>query len=95
MFGGCFLAYEGAHKVIHALRKDDHDHDVPAALQGPDAESKTISGAIRTDFILSAEIMVISLKEVLDEPIVLAGRDPGAGRACSSPCSSTAWWRSS
>ncbi len=73
MFGGCFLAYEGAHKVIHALRHDDHDHDVPAALQGPDAESKTISGAIRTDFILSAEIMVISLKEVIDEPIVARG----------------------
>ena len=73
MFGGCFLAYEGAHKVIHALRHDDHDHDVPAALQGPDAESTTVSGAIRTDFILSAEIMVISLKEVLDEPLVARG----------------------
>ncbi len=73
MFGGCFLAYEGAHKVIHALRHDDHDHDVPAAALGPDAESKTISGAIRTDFILSAEIMVISLKEVLDEPVVSRG----------------------
>jgi predicted DNA repair protein MutK len=70
MFGGCFLAYEGAHKVIHALRHDDHDHEVPATLHGPDAESSTVSGAIRTDFILSAEIMVISLKEVLDEPIV-------------------------
>jgi predicted DNA repair protein MutK len=73
MFGGSFLAYEGAHKVIHALRHDDHDHDVPAALQGPDAEAKTISGAIRTDFILSAEIMVIALKDVLDEPIVARG----------------------
>ena len=73
MFGGCFLAYEGAHKVIHALRKDDHDHDVPVALQGPEVESTTISGAIRTDFILSAEIMVISLKEVLDEPVVSRG----------------------
>jgi predicted DNA repair protein MutK len=73
MFGGCFLAYEGAHKVIHALRHDDHDHEVPAALQGADAESATISGAIRTDFILSAEIMVISLKEVIDEPIVARG----------------------
>jgi predicted DNA repair protein MutK len=73
MFGGCFLAYEGAHKIIHALRHDDHGHEVPATLQGPDAESKTISGAIRTDFILSAEIMVISLKEVLDEPIVARG----------------------
>jgi predicted DNA repair protein MutK len=73
MLGGCFLAYEGAHKVIHALSHDDHEHDVPVALQGPDAEAKTISGAIRTDFILSAEIMVISLKEVLDEPIVTRG----------------------
>lgn len=70
MFGGTFLAYEGAHKVIHALRRDDHEHDVPAAAQGAEAESATISGAIRTDFILSAEIMVISLKEVLDEPFL-------------------------
>jgi uncharacterized protein len=73
MFGGCFLAYEGAHKVIHALRHDDHDHEKPVTVQGPAAESKTISGAIRTDFILSAEIMVISLKEVLDEPILARG----------------------
>ena len=73
MLGGCFLAYEGSHKVIHALRHDDHDHDMPATVQGPAAESRTISGAIRTDFILSAEIMVISLKEVLDEPILARG----------------------
>lgn len=70
MLGGSFLAYEGAHKVIHALRHDDHDHDVPVALQGADAEAATVSGAIRTDFILSAEIMVISLKEVLEEPLL-------------------------
>lgn len=73
MFGGCFLAYEGAHKIIHALRRDDHDHDAPVAQLGPDAESRTISGAIRTDFILSTEIMVIALKEVLHEPVVSRG----------------------
>jgi predicted DNA repair protein MutK len=73
MSGGCFLAYEGAHKVIHALRHDDHDHDVPAVVVGGDTESKTVSGAIRTDFILSAEIMVISLKEVIDEPLLARG----------------------
>ncbi|HCA52647.1 MAG TPA: DUF808 domain-containing protein [Mycobacterium sp.] len=73
MFGGCFLAYEGAHKIIHALRHDDHDHDAPAAELGPDAEAKTIAGAIRTDFILSAEIMVIALKEVIGEPVVSRG----------------------
>ena len=73
MFGGCFLAYEGAHKILHALRHDDDDHVVPVAVQGPDAESATIAGAIRTDFILSAEIMVIALKEVIDEPVVSRG----------------------
>ncbi|MFP5255612.1 MAG: DUF808 domain-containing protein [Acidimicrobiia bacterium] len=70
MLGGTFLCYEGAHKILHALKHDDHDHDVPSAALGPDAERSTISGAIRTDFILSAEIMVIALKEVLDEPFV-------------------------
>ena len=40
-----------------------HDEDI-------DQEEKTIAGAIRTDFILSAEIMVISLKEVIDEGFV-------------------------
>lgn len=70
MAGGTFLCYEGAHKIVHALEHDDHDHDVPAAAVGPDAEQATISGAIRTDLILSAEIMVIALKEVIDEPLV-------------------------
>jgi len=73
MFGGCFLAYEGAHKIIHALKRDDHDHDDPAVEQGPEAESRVVAGAVRTDFILSAEIMVIALKEVLTEPLVSRG----------------------
>ena len=73
MFGGCFLAYEGAHKLIHALRHDDHDHDEPAVVSGPEAESSVVRGAIRTDFILSAEIMVIALKEVIEEPVVSRG----------------------
>ena len=71
--GGSFLAYEGAHKILHALAGDDHDHDVPVAMVGPEAEAATITGAVRTDFILSAEIMVISLKEVIDEPLVTRG----------------------
>lgn len=68
--GGTFLCYEGAHKIVHALKGDDHDHDVPAAIKGPDAEESTVAGAIRTDLILSGEIMVIALKEVIDEPFV-------------------------
>ncbi|MDW3221160.1 MAG: DUF808 domain-containing protein [Acidimicrobiales bacterium] len=68
--GGTFLCYEGGHKILHAIKGDDHDHDVPAAVLGPEAEEATTKGAIRTDFILSAEIMVISLKEVIDEGLL-------------------------
>ncbi len=73
MAGGAYLCFEGAEKLIHRLadrRHGQHDApptDVPAVMQGPEAEAATISGAIRTDFILSAEIMVIALKEVIDE----------------------------
>ncbi len=70
MAGGTFLCYEGAHKIWHKLKGDDHDHDVPVAMIGPEAEANTVSGAIRTDLILSAEIMVIALKEVLDESVL-------------------------
>ena len=70
MVGGAYLCFEGAEKVHHRFSKHDvHDalDELPAAAIGPEEEAKTIAGAIRTDFILSAEIMVIALKEVLDE----------------------------
>ncbi len=70
MCGGTYLCYEGAHKIVGVIKGDDQDHDVPAPMKGPEAEKATIAGAIRTDFILSAEIMVIALKEVLDEGLV-------------------------
>jgi predicted DNA repair protein MutK len=70
MCGGTYLCYEGVHKIYHKLKGDDHDHDVPVAMKGPEAEEATVAGAVRTDFILSAEIMVISLKEVIDEPFL-------------------------
>ena len=68
MFGGAFLCYEGAHKIHHKLtHTEDTDHDVPVAMKGPEAEEATVKGAIRTDLILSAEIMVISLKGLIDD----------------------------
>ncbi len=70
MAGGTYLCFEGAEKIYHKLKGDDHDHDVPAAIKGPEAEEATVASAVRTDFILSAEIMVISLKEVIDESFV-------------------------
>ena len=74
MLGGTFLAYEGAHKIRHRFaRHDGHDEEqqqLPAAAIDEDHEEKVIASAIRTDFILSAEIMVIALKDVLDEGFV-------------------------
>jgi predicted DNA repair protein MutK len=69
MLGGTYLCFEGTEKIWGALR-GHHDHDQPAATQGPDAEQEVVSGAIRTDFILSAEIMVIALNEVADQGFV-------------------------
>lgn len=63
MIGGTYLAFEGAEKVWHKL-SGKHDDDKPAVEQGPEAEKKIVSGAIRTDLILSAEIMVIALATV-------------------------------
>ena len=95
MFGGCFLAYEGAHKVIHALRHDDHDHDVPVVAARPRRRVDDRLRAIRTDFILSAEIMVIALKEVIDEPVVSRAVILRDRRRADHRGSSTAWSRSS
>ncbi|PKQ19075.1 MAG: DUF808 domain-containing protein [Actinobacteria bacterium HGW-Actinobacteria-8] len=71
MVGGTYLAFEGAEKLYelitgHAKEK----REVPAAAKGADVEKTMVAGAIRTDFILSTEIMVIALNEVADEPFV-------------------------
>ena len=68
IFGGAFLAYEGAHKVHEKLTGHETEAETDISPQGelsPEHEARTISQAIRTDFILSAEIMVIALKEVV------------------------------
>lgn len=67
--GGCYLAFEGAEKVW--VKISGHGETADEALTEnaeftPAHEKKTVTGAIRTDFILSAEIMVIALKEVVD-----------------------------
>lgn len=73
MIGGVYLCYEGAEKLWEALhRGDGHAEGGPVAA-APESEEQLVSGAIRTDFILSAEIMVISLNEVADEPLLSRG----------------------
>jgi predicted DNA repair protein MutK len=66
MIGGAYLAYEGAEKVWELVS----GHRAEAADAGEVDEDAVVSGAVRTDFILSAEIMVIALNEVASEPFV-------------------------
>ena len=66
MVGATYLCYEGAEKIWEALRGHDA-HAGPAEGEEAPSEESVVSGAIRTDFILSAEIMVISLNEVAAE----------------------------
>ena len=65
MLGGAYLCYEGAEKVWHRLHGGSAGHATQEE-ELPD-EDTIVAGAVRTDFILSAEIMVISLNEVVDQ----------------------------
>ena len=71
MAGGAFLCYEGAEKLYevfwpHPVAADDPVDEDPVAL-----EQSMVSGAIRTDLILSGEIMAISLASVSDRPLMI------------------------
>ncbi|KQW89932.1 hypothetical protein ASC94_19425 [Massilia sp. Root418] len=88
MLGGAYLCFEGfekiAHKYLHSEHEDEQHHaELAAAVADPSVdmvalEKDKIKGAIRTDFILSAEIIVIALGTVAGAPFsqqvaVLAG----------------------
>lgn len=65
MLGGAFLCYEGAEKIMEKLGGAKHGKTVEDAIADPaEFEKQRISGAIRTDLILSAEIMAITLSEL-------------------------------
>lgn len=76
MLGGAYLCFEGveklAHKWLHPVQ-DDHISKLEAALDNPQVdmvafEAQKIKGAVRTDFVLSAEIIVITLGTVALSP---------------------------
>lgn len=81
MAGGLFLCYEGfekvAHKLLHRRQEDEaHRSDLRAALVQSSAallavEKDKIKGAVRTDFILSAEIIVIALGTVAERALAI------------------------
>jgi uncharacterized protein len=71
MIGGTYLCFEGVEKIWEKLSGHAESDAEAAHQQGQVANEDEITGsAIRTDFILSAEIMVISLNEVADEPFL-------------------------
>lgn len=71
MLGGLFLCYEGAEKVLEKLGAEKHGQTLEDEITDVAAfEKARISGAIRTDLILSAEIMAITLSEVADESLL-------------------------
>jgi predicted DNA repair protein MutK len=80
MVGGAFLCYEGfeklAHKFMHSAHEQAAEHEaLTAALSNPAVdlvavEKDKIKGAVRTDFILSAEIIAITLGTVQGSPFV-------------------------
>lgn len=67
MLGGAFLCFEGAEKIWEKVSGHAPAQERTASEVGPEQEKSMVSGAIRTDLILSAEIMVISLNEVAAE----------------------------
>lgn len=66
--GGTYLAYEGAEKLWEKVAHHRSEAEEELAVRGeftPEHERQTVANAIRTDFILSAEIMVIALNEIV------------------------------
>ncbi|EJC6794899.1 DUF808 domain-containing protein [Vibrio parahaemolyticus] len=75
LIGGLFLCFEGAEKVLEKLFPHSHPHEEKEELVDTgesleDYEKRKVAGAIRTDFILSAEIIVIALGTVTGASLV-------------------------
>ncbi|HAY44490.1 MAG TPA: DUF808 domain-containing protein [Micrococcaceae bacterium] len=68
MLGGAYLVFEGAEKLLEAMGVIKHHS--PGGKEGVRDEKAIIGSAVRTDLVLSAEIMVISLNEVSHEPFL-------------------------
>ena len=71
MLGGLYLCFEGAEKVLEKLGGQKHGETLEDPITDmAEFEAERTAGAIRTDFILSAEIMAIALVEVAGEPVL-------------------------
>jgi uncharacterized protein len=74
MLGGSYLCFEGAEKIWHWLTPGvDHHVDTEHGLDAAHLEEQRVQGAIKTDFILSAEIMTITLSAIETSDVWLRG----------------------
>src|SRR3954454_5698174 len=77
MFGGAYLCYEGVEKLFEAIFPHHaHQHEAElgtVALQAQTLEDEKVASAVKTDFILSAEIMAITLAAASDKSIWMQG----------------------
>ena len=72
MLGGAYLCFEATEKIIEAVvEHEDTDEIEELALSSKELEKQKVVGAIRTDLILSAEIMAIALADVADRPFAI------------------------
>ncbi|HYD23490.1 MAG TPA: DUF808 domain-containing protein [Croceibacterium sp.] len=71
MVGGAYLAFEATEKIWEALTHTTHAEEVIEITDPHELEERQVSGAVRTDFILSAEIMAIALGELPELTLVM------------------------
>ncbi|MBT2133971.1 DUF808 family protein [Croceibacterium sp. LX-88] len=64
MVGGAYLAFEATEKIWESLSHTSHAEEVTEITDAKELEDRQVGGAIRTDFILSAEIMAIALNSL-------------------------------
>ena len=73
MIGGVYLCFEGTEKVYEAITGGHHAAEVVEITDPKELEDRQVGGAVRTDFILSAEIMAIALGDLDGQSLVSQG----------------------
>lgn len=73
MLGGAYLCFEATEKIAEKIVGHQIDDEDDQALTAQALEDKQVAGAVRTDLILSAEIMAIALADLTDRPLITQG----------------------
>jgi predicted DNA repair protein MutK len=71
MLGGAYLSFEATEKIWEALSHTTHAEEVLEIVDPHELEERQVGGAVRTDFILSAEIMAIALAQLPELSLVM------------------------